>query len=227
MAFIFARHPQAVGNLMTQDERAAHPTPNHLFPLTPLGERQAHCLGEYLAARFRFALVLDTNFLRSQQGLDIVMPYFGNKPPVRKREPLFDEHWEGIFHALSKQDIATHYPKQIALRKKHGPSLYRAPGGESGPDVEVRVELILLKYRQQMLVSDILAVGHGRQLLYLLKVLYGWSIEELEAHKKDKERSPKNAEVFVFSNEALIEKLPPERIVPWEGKVPDMDAEFA
>lgn len=235
MPLIFVRHGESVGNTINQDERAALNIPNHEYPLTNLGIRQAQIVGEYLADRFglnAFSHVYDSDFLRSQQTLDLILQRVGNSS-LRRRDSRLNEKWDGIFHDLTKEEVQARYPDQLRLRKRTGYYLYRAPGGESCPDVEVRIR----SFNQDVLATAqnpnccVLVVGHGRWHLIFQKVLRNWTVGEFLRRKKEEKQY--NCMVAVYEGAALLDTPPnhegvePECSVPWRGVLPEALTEHA
>jgi len=228
-SIVFVRHAQSIGNTMTQDERAEHPTPNHAYPLTKLGEQQAEITGKYVRSRLIDGcpdLCFQSTFLRSQMTMDVIlreMRELSLSLPVFTDSRL-DEKWDGIFHELSKRDIRESYHDQVKMKKRSGYYHYRAPGGENCPDVELRIRSFL---SDPMIAGKrVLILGHGRWGLLLYKILYGLSVEEFLKLKNDglKDGSENCSVIEYPRNRALF---PFKCTVPWKGQLPEQETEHA
>jgi broad specificity phosphatase PhoE len=143
-----------------------------------------------------------------------------------------DEKWDGIFHELSKKEVGERYADQVRLRKRSGYYHYRAPGGESCPDVELRirsfVESELLLHRDALDRScggadgyDLI-VCHGRWGQICQKYLMGLSVEEF-LHLKEKSDNP-NCSITIYNaaGKTLI-----DCVNPWEGILSKGETTFA
>lgn len=227
-SIVFIRHAQSIGNTMTQNERAAHSIPNHAYHLTPMGIKQAAITAIYLKKNLSKdwpEIFFQSTFLRSQMTMEIIktLPELPTSPVVLTDSRL-DEKWDGIFHELSKDDIQQFYPEQIRLRKRSGDYHYRAPGGESCPDVELRIR----SFMSDPLIAGkrILIVGHGRWAILFQKVLYGLTVEEFLKIKNEglAEGGSENCSVIEYSTNPI---LPPKCVVPWKGWLPEENTEHA
>lgn len=227
-SIVFVRHAQSIGNTMTQDERAAHPTPNHAYPLTSVGVKQAAITAIYLRKNLSKdwpEIFFQSTFLRSQMTMEIIktLPELPT-PPVVLTDPRLDEKWDGIFHELTKREIRESYHDQVRMKKRSGYYHYRAPGGESCPDVELRIRSFL----SDPLIAGkrILIVGHGRWAILFQKVLYGLTVEEFLKIKDEglMEGGSENCSVTEYSINPI---LPPKCVVPWKGWLPEQNTEHA
>ena len=220
----FVRHAQSIGNTMTQDERAACEIPNHAYPLTDIGKKQSKITGAYLRDRLCNdwpELDYQSTFLRSQMTLGIIFAELGIPGVLPLTDSRLDEKWDGIFHELSKSDIERLYPEQARLRKRSGYYHYRAPGGQSCPDTEIRIRSFI--YDSVLDDKHVLVVGHGRWFMILQKILHNLSIEQfLELKKKGLE----NCSVTEYDFHSLPE-VPQEAFVPWSGYLTEQDTELA
>ncbi len=230
MSLIFIRHGESTGNVVGQDERAGWDIPNHAYPLTDRGRQQARFAGQYLMERFgtnyfHSTTVTDSDFLRSQETLDEIVGIVPVFESNRFRDSRLNEKWDGIFHDLTKAELEEKYKDQINLRKRTGYYLYRAPGGESCPDVEERVRSFIRDYWDIAVNQRLLVSGHGRWFLVFQKVVHRWTVEEFLERKKKDECA--NCMVAYYSQEALLKRQPPECSVPWRGKLAEAETDFA
>lgn len=231
---LFVRHAQSVGNKMTQDQRATYEVPNHAYPLTDLGEKQAAITGLYLKRHIldwtlksdRPQLYFQSTFLRTQMTMEIIQREIGLYPRVITDSRL-DEKWDGIFHELSKDNIERLYPEQLRSRQKSSYYHYRALGGESCPDTELRIRSFLL----DPLVADksILIVGHGRWAILLHKLLLDLTVDQFLKLKEEglKDGGTENCSVIEYSRIPALNTWLYKCVVPWKGKLPEEKTEPA
>lgn len=231
---IFVRHGESVGNTMSQDERALLEIPNHKYQLTPRGHEQARLAGEYLGSfvgqqrNYRIVRVFQSTFVRTQETLRVITEQLGLRiNPIT--DARLDEKWDGIFHELSKTEIEERYPDQIRQRERSGYYHYRAPGGESCPDVELRIRSFIegeLLASNQKSSEDIcgcdLIVCHGRWLQVCNKLLRRLTIEEFLHNIKHAEMPNCSITVYSFNGKLLMDCGN-----PWEGKIEKGNTTFA
>lgn len=226
---IFVRHAQSVGNTMTQDTRAAYEVANHAYPLTQIGQQQATLTGQYLNGYIldplkseKPELYFQSTFLRTQMTMGAILREM-NHSPVVLTDSRLDEKWDGIFHELSKADIEKYYPEQNRLRKRAGYYHYRAPGGESCPDAEIRIKSFLSD--PQVDGKHILIVGHGRWAILMHKVLFSLTVEEFLRLKEAglENGGTENCSVIEYSGNPLSYRC----VVPWKGKISEQITELA
>lgn len=220
----FIRHAQSIGNIMSQDERAIYEVANHAYPLTNVGEQQASMAGKYLKERLSGdwpEFYCQSTFLRTQMTLSVILAELGTPAVTPLTDSRLDEKWDGIFHELSKSDIEKLYPEQLKLRKRSGYYHYRAPGGESCPDTEIRIRSFIND--PNLDDKHVLVVGHGRWFLILQKILHNLSVEQfLELKKKGVDNC--SVTEYDFSSMPV---LPQEAIVPWKGHLTEQTTELA
>lgn len=220
----FVRHAQSIGNTMTQDQRAGCEIPNHAYPLTDIGKQQASMAGKYLNERLREdwpEFYCQSTFLRTQETLSIILAELGTPAVIPLTDSRLDEKWDGIFHELSKSDIEKLYPEQLRLRKRSGYYHYRAPGGESCPDTEIRIRSFVNDSKLDD--KHVLVAGHGRWFSILQKILHNLSVEQFLELKKKGVGNCSVTEYDCYS----ISVLPQEAIVPWKGHLTEQDTELA
>lgn len=239
---IFVRHAESIGNTMSQDEKAKLEVPNHAYSLTPRGREQARLAGEYLKAwveqqkNYRVIRAFQSTFVRTQETLTGILEQLSVKvAPIT--DARLDEKWDGIFHELSKKEIKEKYSEQIRLRKRSGYYHYRALGGESCPDVELRIrsfiegELLREQYGPNERAMDLgwgkakgcdLIVCHGRWAQLCQKYLRGLSVDEFLYLKENSDNPNCSITIYNAAGETLI-----DCINPWEGILAKDETTFA
>ncbi|MEX0918494.1 MAG: histidine phosphatase family protein [Candidatus Paceibacterota bacterium] len=233
MSLVFVRHGESSGNVMIRNGQFDPGTPNHEYPLTEKGVEQARFAGQFLAERFArpefyFSTALTSDLLRATMTTDIILSIMRGVGPAPNKclaDSRLNEKWDGIFHDLGDRKVKELYPDQVRMRQKNGYWLYRAPGGENCPDVELRIRSFLRDYWDDMTCRHLLIVGHGRWFLIFQKLFHSWSVGRF-LEEKDKANCH-NCSVFVYSSMALRKKDPPDRFLPWEGRLDYNETQFA
>jgi 2,3-bisphosphoglycerate-dependent phosphoglycerate mutase len=152
------------------------------LPLTELGRAQAAAVGRRLAAHPPH-LVYCSPFRRTRETLDAVLDSLAAADPdapapaVRFDERLRDRDtgaWEMQTHAA----LRAMYPEEMARRDHVGPFYFRPPGGESFPDVALRVRSLLRDALPAAADRRLLIIAHDAIVLMLRLV-----IEQLGEHQ--------------------------------------------
>lgn len=184
---IFVRHGESVGNARGLDDNSLADTPNHRFPLTQVGYQQACLCGRILRSK---GIIWDRAFIssytRTEQTHDGINVGLIVCKPIM--DPRLDEWWRGIWHTMTKADIARLYPLEAQIQKREGWYHYRAPGGQSGPDVELQIRSFLSDFLFGCYSSwgDILLVGHGKWAILFWRIMTGSTVEQAAQRLKDK-----------------------------------------
>lgn len=221
---ILLRHAESIGNTMTQDERAAHVLPNHAFPLTERGIAQARLTAAYLQDHNLLSglvKVQHSSFARAAQTAEIIAAHCG---VTCTEETALNEKWDGIFHEFSTAEVKERYPDQIKARDRSDYYHFRPLGGESCVDVEHgRVALALLAMFTLRHDTTVLWVGHGRWFAILEKALHAQPVAEFLASYK--QNNMPNGSLTIYHK--FPEDLTCERIVPWQGILPETETSYA
>ena len=181
--------------------------------------------------KYRVIRAFQSTFVRTQETLAVILEQLGVEiTPIT--DPRLDEKWDGIFHELSKKEVGEKYPEQVRFRKRSGYYHYRAPGGESCPDVELRIrsfvesELLLQQSTPAHPNGEAdgcdLIVCHGRWSQVFQKYLHGLSVEEF-LHIKEKSDNP-NCSITIYNASA---KTLINCVNPWEGVLAKDETTFA
>ncbi|WP_405491213.1 histidine phosphatase family protein [Nocardia sp. NBC_00511] len=121
-------------------------------PLSELGREQAVAAGKPLAA-YDFDLVLCSPYRRA---LDTARWALGDPATVGGPEFVVDERLRdrenGILFGLTASGIRSRYPAEYRARQQLGGYYYRPPGGESWPDVALRLRGVLGELDGRVLV---------------------------------------------------------------------------
>ena len=196
---IFVRHGQSSGNIHFQlnPENPVASKANHLFELSEEGREQAGRAGEWLRKKYTleiedgFAFV--STFLRTQETCSITFPRC--RPIVDSR---LNEHWRGIWHTMSREDLRRLYPEEEKIRELDGWYHYRAPGGQSCQDVEALIYSLLLDLQLNYQGKTIILFGHGNWQVLFRRIIEHKTVDE--ALVMQKTEFPPNASISIWEN---------------------------
>lgn len=210
---VIVRHAESEGNVIQADDHSLPETANHQFFLTPeKGRQQATITGQYLQAHYQFDACFASTFRRTQETLSLMYP--GVAPIIDAR---LDEVWRGIWYTMPKAEIEQHYPAEARTKKREGWYHYRAPGGQSGQDVDLMIYSFLADLREFWGGQRVLIVGHGTWLIYFWRLVGGFSLADGE--KRYHEQKFRNASVTVFEPDGFRLKVVVDNYLPREEVV--------
>ncbi|HTL87562.1 MAG TPA: histidine phosphatase family protein [Acidimicrobiia bacterium] len=215
---VLVRHAESEGNALAADQRGTLPIPNHQFKLTERGRAQAAITAAYLRERYPngFDTYYCSHYHRVQETMRILYP-----EAKLYEDPRLAEGNRGIFSNMSAAEIAERYPHEEARKVKEGLYDYRPIGGESWPDVELRIHSFLGTLARDCEGERVLMVVHGfwlhlwRRLVERIPVAqsvetYGGNVVE-------------NASVTVYARQIVDGKQRLIRqalgVVPWQGQL--------
>jgi probable phosphoglycerate mutase len=139
-------------------------------PLTPRGTKQAEETGRYLATKFRFQRVFVSPYLRAVQTAQLVMQPFPDPVELSCEERIREKEF-GILDGLTRDGITKKYPEEARRREREGKYYYRPPGGESYPDVALRVHSFLGTLARECVKQSVLVVCHSVVVLIFRRLL--------------------------------------------------------
>jgi broad specificity phosphatase PhoE len=214
---ILVRHAESEGNTRSADERAGYDVSSHEYPLTPRGRKQAKITGKYLQKKFgTFDVYYVSYYQRSKETMHLMYP----KARVYE-DPRLAEAQRGIWHIMTKDQLQSRFPEEIARKEREGLYHYRPLGGENWPDIELRIHSFLGTLCRDYEGQDVCIVGHGHWLILFDRLVRRFSIDE--AVTRYKAGSLANASVTIFKSKKVKGKqrlvLEEENIIPWKGKV--------
>jgi broad specificity phosphatase PhoE len=175
------------------------------IPLTATGIRQAEETGQYLA-RFHFYRVVVSPYLRAVQTAELITRQFPYQAEVRYEERV-REREVGIFDALTRTGIAHKYPEELARWEREGRYYYRAPGGESFPDVNLRIHSFLGSIRNYYRNKPVLVVTHGNAIWSFRRVIERMTERDLVAKLEATEFAIPNCSVTWYSYDPELGRL--------------------
>ena len=163
-------------------------------PLTKRGERQAEATGRYLGRKFKFDRVFVSPYLRAVETAHLMLKHFGPRPHLTYEERIREKEF-GILDGLTRHGIIKKYPDEWKRREREGKYYYRPPGGESYPDVALRVHSFLGTLARDCGKQSVLVVCHSVVVLAFRRLLERLSEEELLAIDRDPEQDVCNCSV--------------------------------
>jgi probable phosphoglycerate mutase len=186
-------------------------------PLTDRGHRQARTTGEHLAKDYTLDAVFCSRYLRTRQTAEEILEQLGRKPALFREERIREMEF-GILDGLTTKGLQTLYPEEFARREREGKYWFRPPGGESRPDVALRVHSFLGTLTRDYLERSLLIVCHSVVVLVFRRLLERWGEEEyfkvdaeddvlncsVTAYRFDRDR---NKLVLDFYNKTYYQKL--------------------
>lgn len=208
---VLTRHAESWGNVLPRNDPKSFEIAPHQFTLTDRGRRQAEIAGEYLRNRFgNFDSYFTSYYTRSKETMAIMYP--GVKTIEDPR--LAEAQW-GIWQFMPEAEVAVKHPLEPQIRKRDGIGHYRALGGESWMDIEIRIQSFLTTLRMDHSEERVLIVGHGNWILIFERIMWGLMLEEsikrYEAHEVFK-----NTQMAVYEPRIIDGK---ERLVLVEGGI--------
>lgn len=163
------RHGQSAGNVLRDhaethgEEFIALNNRDADTPLSPLGEGQAHALGEWFAALpedVRPDTILSSPFVRAHQTAAILAEKLGIEETAVEVDERLREKEFGILDRYTRKGIENKYPELAAQRSLVGKFYFRPPGGESWCDVILRLRSVVDGIRLTKPDCRVLVVGH-------------------------------------------------------------------
>ncbi len=208
---ILIRHGQSVRNVM-KDHAAlegnreiwAEGVRDQDSPLTVVGISQAVAAGMYLVkTEPALHAIFASPYLRTRQTAEHIVRGFGDRDlqgndtlkviiEERVREMEF-----GIFEGLTSVGIKAKYPEEFARREIVGKYWFRPPGGESRPDVALRIHSFLGTLTRDYQRKTVAVVAHSVVVLCFRRLLERWGEEEYL--QVDREDDVKNCSVTTYT----------------------------
>ena len=142
-------------------------------PLTACGVEQARLTGVELAPRYRFDVAFSSPHLRSRQTLATMAKAWPEPIPVLLDERVREIEF-GSLDGLTWQGIRHRYPEEYARREREGKYWYRPPGGESRPDVALRVQDFISLLTHEHADQNVLVICHSVVVLIFRRLLEHW-----------------------------------------------------
>lgn len=173
-------------------------------PLTPLGVQQAIATGEFLREKANFDVLFSSPYMRTLQTSQHISQQLANTPRLVLEERIREIEF-GSLDGLTHDGIRERYPEEWARREREGKYWYRAPGGESRPDVALRVHSFLGTLTRDYRQKHVLVVCHSVVVLIFRRLLERW--DEAKYMEVDREEDVLNCGVTIYRYDAEAHRL--------------------
>ena len=223
-SLVVLRHGESARNVAKDIAKAAG---KHSFdlglrdletPLTKRGHEQARETGRYLSSRYKFDVIYSSPYHRTLQTAEDITAALRNSPPLVMEERIREIEF-GILDGLTGKGIRARFPPEYKRRKREGKYWYRPPGGESRPDVALRVQSFLGTLTRDYRKKSVLVVCHSVIVLIFRRLLERWS--EDEYLKIDREQDVLNCSMTAYRYDAKMGKL----LLDYYNKVSHLDGQ--
>ena len=172
-------------------------------PLTTRGERQAESTGRYLRDRFRFDRIFVSPYLRTVETARLIMKQLPQPVDPTYEERIREKEF-GILDGLTRAGITRKYPDELKRRDREGKYYYRPPGGESYPDVALRVHSFLGTLVRDCRRQSVLVVCHSVVVLTFRRLLERLSEQELMTIDRDPAQDVCNCSVTWYEFDPAV-----------------------
>ena len=162
--------------------------------LTPRGEKQADATGNYLGENFRFDRIFVSPYLRTVRTAEMMGKHLKEIPKLALEDRIREKEF-GILDGLTKAGINQKYPDEMRRKERDGKYYYRPPGGESYPDVALRIHSFLGTMARECRKQTVLVVCHSVVVLMFRRLLERLNENELLAIDRDPEQDVCNCSV--------------------------------
>jgi len=152
-------------------------------PLSDLGRRQAHALGErFSREKHRPDVVLCSPYLRAIETARMFKQAGGCDPdePICMDERLREKEF-GILDGLTTRGVASVFPDQAEFRRILGKFYHRPPGGESWCDVIFRLRALMDTISLHYAGQNVMIFAHQVVVLCLRYVIENLDEEQILA----------------------------------------------
>ena len=164
-------------------------------PLTLLGVEQAIATGKFLREKTSFDVIFSSPYMRTIQTSQHIASQLATMPRLVLEERVREIEF-GILDGLTHDGIRQRYPDEWARREREGKYWYRAPGGESRPDVALRVHSFLGTLTRDYRQKKVLVVCHSVVVLIFRRLLERW--DEARYMEVDREDDVLNCGITIY-----------------------------
>src|SRR5262245_44032978 len=203
---VVMRHAQSEANLHRERLEKADSPETHVHiatrdvdvPLTDEGRRQAAETGRDLAARHgAFDAVYVSPYRRTRDTAERVIACFPAAPPCIIEERVREREF-GVLEGLTRRGVRQLHPEEAERKLRVGKYYYRPPGGESYPDVNLRVHSFLGTLVREHAGQRLLVVTHSVVVLSFRRLLE--RLDEDKVLDLDRHDEPRNASLSVYES---------------------------
>ena len=172
--------------------------------LTPLGVQQAIAAGKFLRDKANFDVIFSSPYMRTLQTSQHISEQLAAVPRIVPEERIREIEF-GILDGLTHQGVRERYPDEWARREREGKYWYRPPGGESRPDVALRVHSFLGTLTREYRKQQVLVVCHSVVVLIFRRLLERW--DETKYLEVDSEDDVLNCGITTYKYDAGAHRL--------------------
>jgi probable phosphoglycerate mutase len=175
--------------------------------LTERGLLEARTTGQHLAMKFKndnFDVIFTSPYRRTVQTANQIRAQLKAKIPLVHEERIREIEF-GILDGITTDGIKWKYPEEFSRRKRVGKYWYRPPGGESRPDVALRVHSFLGALTRDYMEKKVLVVCHSVVVLIFRRLLERWG--ENKYMKIEAEDDVRNCSVTIYEYQPTKKKL--------------------
>lgn len=173
-------------------------------PLTPLGIQQAMDTGKFLRDKANFDVLFSSPYMRTLQTSRHISEQLASMPRLIQEERIREIEF-GVLDGLTHDGIRERYPDELARREREGKYWYRAPGGESRPDVALRVHSFLGTLTRDYRRKKVLVVCHSVVVLIFRRLLERW--DEAKYMEVDREDDVLNCGITMYRYDPEARRL--------------------
>jgi broad specificity phosphatase PhoE len=203
---VVMRHAQSEANLHRETLEAQESPQTHVHlgsrdvdvPLTEEGRRQARETGHWLAEQQApFDAIYVSPYRRTRDTGEVVAAQL-DPAPTRIIEERVREKEFGILEGLTRRGVNQLHPGEVERRRRVGKYYYRPPGGESYPDVNLRVHSFLGTLVREHAGQRVLVVTHSVVVLSFRRLLE--RLDEGKVLDLDRHDEPRNASLSIYES---------------------------
>ena len=200
---VVMRHAESEANLRRQSLEKLKSKETHVglgmrdvdVPLTARGREQARLSGLHLNRHGPFDTLFVSPYTRTRQTADVVLDELEAKPRLVTEERIREKEF-GILEGLTKHGMDVHHAAEMERRRRIGKYYYRPPGGESFPDVNLRLRSLLSTLVRDHAGRRVLLITHSVVVLLFRHLLERMDEETILA--LDRHDEVKNASLLIY-----------------------------
>ncbi|MFQ5701896.1 MAG: histidine phosphatase family protein [Acidobacteriota bacterium] len=165
--------------------------------LTERGVAQAEATGLHLSERFRFDIAYTSPYRRTRRTAECILESFHPPHPLILEERLREKEF-GILDGITRAGLAARFPEEMTRRQREGKYYYRPPGGESYPDVNLRIHAFLAflgTLTREWRGKSVLVVCHSVVVLSFRRLLERLTEQELLRIDRDPDQEIRNCSI--------------------------------
>lgn len=175
------------------------------IPLSTRGRKQAQITGKFLKKTYKnFDVIFSSPFLRARETAIVIAREFPSAQFLvdeRVREKEF-----GVADGLTPAELKNFFPYEALRKSKEKKYYYRPIGGESYPDMNLRIWAFLNMIVREYPKTNVLVVSHSAVMLGFRKILE--KLDETSLLKIDREDELKNCAIISYAFDLQLKPKP-------------------